>query len=255
MRHLTSILAIGFGVVLVVSHTLGGFGAAPVEMASLGVHSARSDDPRLKEAAAECASALAGKAHLEWSGPVIAILNGDNLGAMREAIVELQEAPVREAYNNFVQIPVCAALVVDLGIHPTRLEDCATGQRLTFNADNESASCRPTDYSAFDVPEGLLGIWTGTITQQRPPIPPYTLEVTILQSGIGSTIASGFYTGDNCKVHWTLLSADATHVLVNESVHSGTCYNDVKVTLTLDGDGRAIYDFENGNGHGILMHA
>lgn len=256
MRRSSLIVAIGLSVILLVCAPLRSYGnGATAYLASMSVHDAGSDDPRLKDAAAECATALAEKAHLEWAGPVIAVLNGDDFGAMRESIVALQEVPVREAYNAFVQIPMCATLVLDLGIHPTKLDDCATGQRLTFNPDNESASCRPTDYTAFDVPEGLLGNWTGTITQQRPPIPPYTLDVLILQSGVGSTIASGHYTGDDCKVHWTLLGADATSIVVNEVVHSGTCFNNIRVTLTLDGDDKAAYDFENGNGQGILTRA
>jgi hypothetical protein len=86
-------------------------------------------------------------------------------------------------------------------------------------AYNESASCQPIDFSAFDVPAVFLGSWTGTITQQRPKIPPYKLKVTVLQGKIESTITSGFYTGDDCRVYWRLLSADPNRINVNEVVH------------------------------------
>jgi hypothetical protein len=53
------------------------------------------------------------------------LLQKDNLSAMRGAIIELQDDALQEVYNNFIQIPVCAALVVDLHINPNQLDDCA----------------------------------------------------------------------------------------------------------------------------------
>jgi hypothetical protein len=49
------------------------------------------------------------------------LLQKDNLSAMRGAIIELQDDALQEVYNNFIQIPVCAALVVDLHINPNQL--------------------------------------------------------------------------------------------------------------------------------------
>jgi hypothetical protein len=112
---------------------------------------------------------------------------------------------------------------------------------------------RPPARPAGDVPAAFLGRWTGGITQQNPPIPPFSLNVTIEQAPIGSTIASGNYTGtDPCTVHWTLLSAQANQIVVNEVVDSGTCFNNIQVTLTDLANGTLRYDFENGNGRGVL---
>lgn len=103
------------------------------------------------------------------------------------------------------------------------------------------------------VPEEFLGEWSGRITQQNPPIPPFSLNVTIEQGPTGSTIASGNYTGtEPCTVHWTLLKAEAAELIVNEVVDSGTCFNNVQVTLTHLGNGSIRYDFEDGNGQGVL---
>jgi hypothetical protein len=211
-------------------------------------------DDRIKKAVAECSKAWASKAGIPGYGEVVDALQGNTLEVLTGAIFELQDKVVQETYNNFIHIPVCAALVADLGINPNQLNDCPTGQSLRLGPDNEQASCQPTDYSAFDVPAAILGSWTGTITQQDPPIPPYELRVTILQGAIGWAIAGGYYTGDNCRVHWELLSADANRIVVNEVVHSGTCFNNVQVTLTAQNDGTLKYDFENGNGRGILNH-
>ncbi len=118
-------------------------------------------------------------------------------------------------------------------------------------ATTQSTPAQPTG----DVPAPFLGSWTGGITQQNPPIPPFSLNVSIHQSAIGSTIASGNYTGtDPCSVHWTLLSATATQMQVNEVVDSGSCFNNIKVTLSALADGTLGYDFENGNGQGTLHH-
>jgi hypothetical protein len=152
-----------------------GSGSVPLHQIS-GLFS----DPRIEDAVAECSWAWASKAGIKGFGVVVDLLEKDNLSAMRRAIIELQDDAFQEVYNNFIQIPVCAALVVDLHINPNRLDDCATRKRLVFNSDNESASCQLIDFSAFDVPAAFLGSWTGTIAQQRPKIPPYKLKVTVL---------------------------------------------------------------------------
>jgi hypothetical protein len=244
---------------LVLTPTGPAIAASPSAVATTSSVSLNSNpspllDSRINKAVTECSKAWAGKAGIPGYGAVVDALQGNTLGALRGSIMALQDKPLRDAYNNFIQIPMCAALVVDLGINPNQLNDCPTGQRLVIGPDNENASCQATDYSAFDVPGAILGSWTGTITQQNPPIPPYAFKVTILQGAIGSTIATGYYTGDSCRVHWTLLSADANRIVVNEVVHSGTCFNNTKVTLTAQGDGSLNYDFENGNGRGILNH-
>jgi hypothetical protein len=113
----------------------------------------------------------------------------------------------------------------------------------------------PAPVPTPSVPAAFLGDWSGGITQQNPPIPPFTMSVSIIQGSVGSTIASASYTGTSpCSVHWTLLGADVKQLVVNETVDSGDCFNNVKVTLKDRGDGTLDYDFENGNGHGVLSH-
>jgi len=110
-----------------------------------------------------------------------------------------------------------------------------------------------TGGQAGEVPDKFLGTWSGGITQQNPPIPPYSLSVAIKQGHTGATIASGNYTGtDPCTVHWSLLSSSSSQLVVNEVVDSGNCFNNVQVTLTDLNNGSLGYDFENGNGRGTL---
>ena len=51
------------------------------------------------------------------------LLQKDNLSAMRGASIELQDDAFQEVYNNFIQILVYAALVVELHINPNQLDD------------------------------------------------------------------------------------------------------------------------------------
>ena len=53
-------------------------------------------------------------------------------------------------------------------------------------------------------------------------------------------------------MHWTLLTAKNGQLVVNEVVDSGTCFNNIQITLTDLGDGTLRYIFEGGNGRGIL---
>lgn len=41
---------------------------------------------------------------------------------------------------------------------------------------------------------------------------------------------------------------------MNEVVDSGTCFNNIEITLDDIGGGRIDYDFEDGNGLGVLTH-
>jgi hypothetical protein len=107
-----------------------------------------------------------------------------------------------------------------------------------------------------EVPGTFLGTWSGGITQQDPPIPPFSLTVTIEQGATGTTVAFGSYTGtDPCAVHWTLLSARPDQVIVNEVVDSGTCFNNVQIKLTDLSNGKLGYAFEDGNGRGTLTRS
>jgi hypothetical protein len=111
----------------------------------------------------------------------------------------------------------------------------------------------PPAEPAGDVPEAFLGTWQGTIQQDNPPIPPYTANVTINQGTQGQTIGSGSYTSSGgCAIHWTLVSASLSRLVVNEFVDSGNCFSDVQVTLTALGSGTIQYSFEGGNGRGVL---
>jgi hypothetical protein len=107
---------------------------------------------------------------------------------------------------------------------------------------------------AGDVPDAFLGTWSGGITQANPPIPPFSLTVTIRQGATGSTVATGNYTGTSpCAVSWRLLSVEPNRLRVNEAVRSGNCFDDVEVTLTTRADGTLEYSFEDGNGRGTLI--
>ena len=104
-----------------------------------------------------------------------------------------------------------------------------------------------------DVPDAFLGTWSGGITQENPPIPPFSLTVTLRQGPTGSTVATGNYTGTSpCAVSWRLLSAEPDRLRVNEDVQTGNCFDDIEVTLTTRDDGSLSYEFEDGNGRGIL---
>lgn len=194
----------------------------------------RSDDPRIINAAAECSKALAGKLHIRGYGVLVEAMRKKGEAAIRAALVAaLGEVP-KEVWNNFVQIPTCAAVVADLYINPGQVGE--------------------GDFGA--VSSNFVGPWNGTITQTNPPIPSFSIAVTIDRGDAGSTIASGYYTGTSpCNFHWTLLSADTTHLVVNEVIDSGDCFNNIKVTLTLLSNGHISYDFEDGNGRGMLQRS
>jgi hypothetical protein len=190
-----------------------------------------SDDPRILEAAAACAKAVAGNANLRGYGVILEALRQNTQAALQAAVVTLADKVTREVWNAFVQIPICAALVIDLYIEPGQVGEGRYG----------------------DVSSNFVGDWTGNITQQNPPIPPYDLHVTISRGDIGQTVAAGYYTGTSaCSFYWTALSADPYHLVVNERIYSGNCFNNIRVSLELHSNGTVSYDFENGNGQGEL---
>ncbi|MDN5854450.1 MAG: hypothetical protein L0K86_16690 [Actinomycetia bacterium] len=163
-----------------------------------------------------------------------AALRNNSEEGLRSAIIELQlrgNPAAEAAWNAFVEAPQCIALAIDLGIRPNQVGEGDFG----------------------DVSSNFIGGWSGSITQQNPPFPPYTLTVDIRRGKVGSTIASGRYTGSSqCSVHWVLLSANPSQMVVNEVVDSGTCFNNITVTVRLTADGRLNYNFEDGNGLGSL---
>lgn len=201
------------------------------ENAISAVPTSQSTDDRIQRAATECAKALAGKLHIQGFGVLLAAVQGDSEAGLRSSIIAAQSAVTREVWNNFYQIPYCALLVLDLEINPGQVGE--------------------GDFGA--VSSNFIGTWRGEITQQNPPIPPYAIEVLIGRGQVGLPIASGHYSGTSpCDFHWNLVSADTTHLVVDEVVESGNCFNNVRVSLVLNGDGTTAYEFENGNGRGEL---
>jgi len=205
-------------------------GAARITRTAPVVLTASSDDPRVINAAAECAKAIASKLGIRGYGAFMDAARGKNENAILGATIALQKKARRELWNNFVQIPICATLVADLYIHPTQAGEGDFG----------------------DVSSDFIGPWTGGITQKNPPIPPFSLNVAITRGKVGSTIAKGHYTGtDPCDVHWILLKATVSQLVVNEVVENGSCFNNIKVTLRFRNPNIG-YGFENGNGQGVL---
>jgi hypothetical protein len=133
--------------------------------------------------------------------------------------------------------------------------DTSTSTPIVETPEQVTATATTSPAATGAIPETFLGEWSGGITQNTPPIPPFGLTVTIRQGDVGSVVGRGDYSGtDPCSVHWTLLSASSTQVVVNENVDAGNCFDNVKVTLTDLGNSSLGYDFENGNGRGTLHH-
>jgi hypothetical protein len=190
-------------------------------------------DPRIAEAAAACREALLGATGVPGLELIIDLLENTPEEGLKDAIIEMQPEVVQVAWNTFVEIPICATLVADLGLNPAQVGEGDFG----------------------DVSSNFIGGWQGDITQQDPPLPPYSISVTINRGNVGSTVASGSYFGIGamCDFHWVLLSGGPIQMVVNEVIDSGSdCFNDVEVTLTLLSDGTTDYMFEDGNGRGSL---
>lgn len=155
----------------------------------------------------------------------------------------------RERLTSFIGFITILRTTVSLGV--TLVRQSSSGG-LLFAYDGPVAPPVAPVAPAGDLPQEFIGTWTGTVTQQRPPIPPTRIEVVISQGSRGSTVAVGSYPQLGCPYHWTLLSAGSKTVVVNEVVESGDCFTNVQVTLSDRGDGTLGYDFEDGNGQAVL---
>jgi hypothetical protein len=124
-----------------------------------------------------------------------------------------------------------------------------------FQPRCETAESVAPPQPAGEIPAAFLGVWSGTIIQDRPPgVPPTAINVTIRQGVRGETVGNGSYAALGCQFHWDLVSASESQIVVNEVVDSGSdCTNNIEVTLIDQGD-TLRYDFENGNGRGVLQH-
>jgi hypothetical protein len=191
-----------------------------------------NEDP-IGDATAACVEALLGATGVPGVQLIIDVLQNTPEEGLKDAILEMQPEVVQVAWNAFVEIPICAALVAALYLNPAPVGEGDFG----------------------DVSSNFIGGWQGGITQQDPPIPPYSISVTIDRGNVGSTVASGSYFGIGamCDFHWVLLTGGPIQMVVNEVIDSGSdCFNNVEVTLTLLGDGTTEYTFEDGNGRGSL---
>jgi hypothetical protein len=101
------------------------------------------------------------------------------------------------------------------------------------------------------LPDGFIGTWSGSITQDGYDRSPYTAIVRITEGNVGDTVATGEFPTLDCRWHWTLKRVDGNRILVGERIDQGPECLDVDITLVLE-NGAIRYSFDGGAGRAVL---
>lgn len=120
-------------------------------------------------------------------------------------------------------------------------------------------SSRPTvstivTRSSGSVPDGIIGSWAGTVSQEDAPNMPYPVRINLHQGTLGDEVGTSDYPTLECFGRLILSSVSTSAIVVTEKLMVGQiCYDQTVIALTLKPNGSVEYSFSKPRGFAVLQ--